>query len=64
MKSQQCKSKDFNFKNHRKSYGLEFIDIKKEIEQELRTLDVRLKNTNVVLPEGNSLSKKKSLNGN
>ena len=30
-------------KDHRKSYGLEFIDIKREIQEELKTLDFKLK---------------------
>ncbi len=27
-------------RDHRKSYGLEFIDIRKEIERELKTLEI------------------------
>lgn len=32
----------FDFKNHRKSYGLEFIDIKREIQDELKTIEEKV----------------------
>ena len=43
------KAKKFSFKNSRKSYGLEFIDIKKEIQEELKTIDERIIKQNAVL---------------
>lgn len=42
LKSKEVMKK-LNIKNHRKSYGLEFIDIKREIQEELRTLDEKFK---------------------
>lgn len=38
------KGKLIDLKNRRKSYGLDFLDIKKEIKNELKTIDERIKN--------------------
>ena len=47
-------SKKISLKNHRKSYGLEFIDIKREIQEELRTIDLKFKNRELLLPDMSS----------
>lgn len=39
IKEQVKEKKTKGYKDHRKSYGLEFMDIKKEIEEELKTID-------------------------
>ncbi len=50
---ESSKGKKLNLKNHRKSYGLEFIDIKKEIQEELKTIDLKFKQKEdkLLLPE-------------